>query len=177
MVSMGEIVIVSGPPGAGKSATADRLVHLLSPSALVPGDEFFGFLRNGAIPPWLGEANAQNTAVVQAAAAASGRLAQQCDVVYDGVVGPWFLDTFLREASLTHLHYALLLPPLEVCLERVRTRHGHGFTDRRAAEHMWSQVQAADVASRHLIQDDEQAPTKVADRVASLVATGAIRYP
>ena len=31
------------------------------------------------------------------------------------------------------LHYALLLPPEQLCLERVRDRVGHGFTDFDAA--------------------------------------------
>jgi cytidylate kinase len=169
--------MVTGPPGAGKSAMADRLVRLLDPSALVSGDDFFAFLRNGAIPPWLEEAHAQNTSVTQAAAAATGRLAQHCHVVYDGVVGPWFLGTFLRAAGLTHLHYAILLPPLEVCLERVRTRQGHGFTDRHAAERMWWEMHRADVAARHLIRDYEQPPGELALSVAQLVDDGAMRYP
>ncbi len=152
MGTMGLIVVVSGPPGAGKSSVAERLVELLHPSALVPGDTFFALLRNGAIPPWLEEAHAQNTSVLQAAAAATGRLAQHREVVYEGVVGPWFLGAFLREARVAHLHYAMLLPPLEVCLERVRTRQGHGFTDLRAAEHMWWQMRGADVASQHVIR-------------------------
>src|ERR687889_665105 len=145
MAGMGVIVVVTGPPGAGKSATADRLADLLDPSALVPGDAFFGFLRNGTIAPWLEEAHAQNASVIQAAGAAVGRLGEHRDVVYDGVVGPWFLEAFLRAAGVPHLHYALLLPPLEVCLERIRTRRGHGFTDHRAAEHMWSQMHRAGV--------------------------------
>ena len=169
--------MVTGPPGAGKSAIADRLVQLLHPSALVSGDDFFGFLRNGAVAPWLDEAHAQNTAVVQAAAAATGRLSRHCHVVYDGVVGPWFLPDFLLAASLTHVHYAMVLPPLEVCLERVRTRQEHGFTDSRAAEHMWWEMRRADLAPRHLISDRGQSPTEIALRIAHLVEDGAIRHP
>lgn len=81
------MIVVTGPPGAGKSAVAEQLADLLDPSALVAGDDFFGFIRNGAVRPWLEEAHAQNAAVVEAAAAAAGRLAGHCDVVYDGVQG------------------------------------------------------------------------------------------
>ena len=171
------VVVVTGPPGAGKSAVAGELVRLLDPSALVSGDDFFAMLRNGAIAPWLQEAHAQNASVMEAAAAATGRLAGQCHVVYDGVVGPWFLDTFLRAAGVPHLHYALLLPPLGVCLERVRTRQGHGFTDLPAAEHMWRQMHEADVAPRHLLPDHEPPPDQLAHTIAELVRDGAIRHP
>jgi cytidylate kinase len=177
MVPMGVVVVVTGPPGAGKSATADRLVDLFDPSALVPGDAFFGFLRNGAMSPWLEDAREQNTSVIQAAAAAVGRLAQHRDVVYDGVLGPWFLETFLRAAGVTHLHYAMLLPPLEVCLQRVRSRRGHGFTDHGAAEHMWWEMQRADVAPRFVVIDHQQPSGEIAALIAQRLEEGGLRYP
>ena len=177
MVDMGAVVVVTGPPGAGKSATAASLADLLDPSALVPGDAFFGFLGNGAVEPWREDAHAQNTAVVQAAAAAVGRLAQDRDVVYDGVLGPWFLDAFLGAAGLPSLHYAVLLPPLDVCLERIRSRRGHGFTDPGAAEHMWWEMHRADVAARHVVPDRDRTAEEVATRIAELLEAGILLYP
>ena len=174
---MGVVVVVSGPPGAGKSAVTDALANLLDPSALVPGDAFFAFLRNGALAPWREDAHAQNASVIESAAAAVGRLARHRDVVYDGVLGPWFLDTFLRAAGVTQLHYAVLLPPLEVCLERVRTRHGHGFTDLGAAEHMWWEVHRSDVAPRHVLREHEQPPDRIAALITRQLEEGGLRYP
>ena len=134
---MGDVIVLTGPPGAGKSTVAEQLADLLDPCALVTGDEFFGFLRSGAISPWRKEAHAQNAAVIEAAAAATGRLSGYCTVVYDGVVGPWFLDTFVAAAGVERLHYAVILPPLDVCLERVSNRQRHGFTDLDAATSLW----------------------------------------
>ena len=72
------------------------LADMYEPSALVAGDDFFGYLTRGSIPPWLAEAREQNEIVLEAAAAAAGRLAQGgFTVVYDGVVGPWSLAAFV----------------------------------------------------------------------------------
>ena len=160
------LTVVTGPPGAGKSTVAERLVELSEPSALVAGDDFFAFLRRGAISPWLESAHAQNTAVTEAAAAATGRLARHCEVVYDGVVGPWFLDAFLASTGVSHLHYAVLLPPLAVCLDRVATRAAHGFTDRDAAEHMWHEFRRSDLDPRHVVEDHEAGPEGLAQALA-----------
>jgi predicted ABC-type ATPase len=147
-----ELIVVTGPPGAGKSTITELLVSEFDPGALVAGDQFFGFLRGGAIAPWLPSAHQQNEAVIRSAAAAAGSLARGgVTVVYDGVLGPWFLPQFAAAAGLAHLHYAVLLPSAECCAGRVRERLGHGFTDLEATRHMHQEFARARIASRHLL--------------------------
>ena len=98
-------------------------------------------------------------------------------MVYDGVVGPWFLGTFLGAAGLKHLHYAVLLPPLEVCLERVTYRQNHGFTDRDAAEHMWDDFHRADLDPRHIMDAPENLPAELARTLVRRVENEAFRHP
>jgi gluconate kinase len=172
-----ELIVVTGPPGAGKSTVSADLATLFDRSALVPGDEFFTFLRNGAIPPWLVGSDQQNTAVVAAAAAAAGRLALYCDVVYDGVVAPSFRTTFLEQTGLAHIHYTVLMPTLDLCLNRVQNRKGHGFTNRDAAMHMWNQFHQAGVETSCLLQDSDMPPSELARLIARHVVSGSIRYP
>jgi len=170
-VIVGEVIVVSGPPGSGKSTVAKLLSDLYEPSALVVGDAFFTFLAKGAIDPWLPEADAQNRVVLDAAAAACGRLAERCTVTYDGVLWPPYLWEFTKMVGKP-IHYAVLLPPLEVCLERIRTRTDHPFADEAAATHMWHSFEAKRGSLYTL--DTAGSPAEVAREVADLVAAGAI---
>jgi cytidylate kinase len=171
-----ELVVVTGPPGAGKSSVSEELAKRWKPSALVPGDAFFGMIKQGYILPWLPQARGQNTVIIEAAAAAAGRLCELCVVVYEGVVGPWFLPTFLRASGLAHLHYVVLLPLLDVCIERVHSRVDHGFTDASVTRDMHRQFAAAGVDPRHLITEPEREPAKLAELIGGQLGGGTFRY-
>ncbi len=179
MADTGSLLIVTGPPGAGKSTAAALVVARSEPSVLVEGDAFFQFLARGAIEPWLPASNAQNETVTEAAGAAAGRYARGgFAVVYDGVVGPWFLRRFLAATGLDRLDYAVVLPPVERCVERVASRVGHGFTDESATRKMHAEFAgaAAAVEARHLLVVDAEPPEAVADRIAAAQASGALAY-
>jgi predicted ABC-type ATPase len=177
MASVADLIVLTGPPGAGKSTVARVLSSLFDPSALVPGDEFFAFIDQGYVAPWTAAAQSQNEVVVKAAAAAAGRLATGgYTVVYDGVIGPWFVDTFGAATGLASMHYAILLPPEQICLERVRCRVDHGFKDLEAAHHMYTEFADADAdaARRHVVDNTEDA-TALASRLFELIQDGLLR--
>ena len=116
------VLIVTGTPGVGKTATArilarrsDRAVHLES-------DAFFHFIRSGFVAPWKSESHEQNRVVmgIVAEAAAAYALAGYFTII-DGIVLPrWFLAPLgaaLRDAGLA-CAYAVLRAPLSVCAAR-----------------------------------------------------------
>lgn len=172
---MTELVVVTGPPGAGKTTVSRLLSGMFTPSARVTGDDFFAFIDCGAVAPWTPAAHTQNEVVIGAAAAAAGRLvAGGYTVVYDGVIGPWSVDAFARAANLDRLHYAVLLPPEQECIQRVKSRIGHGFTDLDAARHMYTEFSTAVIDTRHLITDTSE-PAALATHLQRLMGDGSLQ--
>ena len=155
---------------------SEHLANRFEPSALVPGDSFFAMIKQGYILPWLPQSRRQNTVVVAAAAAAAGRLTEICSVVYDGVLGPWLLPTFVRGTGLPDIHYVILLPPLEACLERVQGRVGHGFNDLLVSRDLYEQFANAAVDRRHLITEPGDHPAELAELISKQLDDGRFRY-
>jgi cytidylate kinase len=170
-------LIVTGPPGAGKSSVARVIAARADHSVLVEGDAFFGFLASGSIEPWLPASNDQNTVVTRAAAAAAGAFAAGgYTTVYDGVVGPWFLATFGAATGLDRLDYVVLLPSVETCVQRVATRRDHGFTDEAATRKMHAEFVRRAVVDRHVLRHPAGEAAAVAALVESARDAGEFAY-
>ena len=158
----GRIVIVSGPPGAGKSTIARRLadgapgelaVHLHT-------DDFYTYVRKGFVAPWLPAAQAQNIAIMNALAASAAAFAiGGYEVLVDGIVGPWFFDPWLaaaKEAGID-LRYIALAPDEATTVARATGRTAPGaMTDAEVVRTMWVQFRNFAPPAEHVVDTTGQ---------------------
>jgi adenylate kinase family enzyme len=128
----GSVLILTGPPGSGKSTVAALLAaRAAQKSVHLYTDDFYDrYIKNGYVLPWLPESQAQNETVTSAVAAAAFAYARGgYFVVLDGIVGPWFVAPY-RAAAKAHgiaLHYAVLRADPDVAVARVTARGTHGL--------------------------------------------------
>ena len=174
---MAELVIVTGPPGAGKSTVAPLVADGFASSVLIPGDWFFGLWRRGAIDPWLPEAAPQTSVAFAAAAAAAGTFARaDCTVVYDGFIPPLALPGFVAMAGVAAVQYAVLLPPEAACVARVGSRAGHGFTSEDATRRMYREFADLALTARHRVGAAGAGPRETAGQILDGIGTGRLLW-
>jgi predicted kinase len=153
------LLILTGPPGAGKTTTATLIAEHFTPSVVLEADALWAHVVRGFIEPWKTESDEQNRALVRASLAAAARLTTSgYATVLSGHVGPWFMD--LVTSELAHFSapvvYVVLRPTLEDCLVRCNdrqsdARHAGALGDEEVIRQLYRSYSNLDGFERHVI--------------------------
>jgi len=174
--ALGQLVLVDGPPGAGKSAVA-RIVATAAPRPTVHlhTDSFYAWIRSGFVPPYLPQAQAQNEVVTAVMTGAACAYAQGgYDVIVDGIIGPWLLPVFLAAGQRARLglRYVVLRPSLEVALARATGRTGGQLTDPGPITGLYRAFSDLGELERHVVDSSGQTPEQTAAELAAALDGG-----
>jgi cytidylate kinase len=124
---MSHIVIISGPPGSGKSSVSESLCERYDRTVHLKTDELYASIRMGLISPWKPGSERQNSMISRAAARAATAFAQDLYAVFiDGVIGPHLLPLYLEElrSAARPVHFVVLRPSVDEIVRRGTEREG-----------------------------------------------------
>ncbi|MEU8120904.1 AAA family ATPase [Spirillospora sp. NPDC049024] len=176
----GSVLILTGPPGAGKSTVAARVARRHLRAVHLHTDDFWHCIAAGAIPPYEPASHSQNETVMNVIAGAAFAYADGGFVtVVDGIVGPWMLHHFREQARVrpsVPVHYAALRPHRDVTLARAQARTAPGaLVDRRPVLAMWDQFADLGELERHVLDTSDEDVAGTEARVAEALASGRLR--
>ena len=168
--SAAPILVVTGPPGVGKTSVSRELARSYDRAVHLEADSFFHFSQAGYIPPWQGESHEQNAFVMDLVADTAAAYAEQgYRTVVEGILAPgWFLGPVLARlrSAVRHVSCVILDAPLEVCLARLDEREGPGLPDATVIAQLWEGFRELGGADCQVIDTSLLDPAQAAGRIA-----------
>lgn len=171
------ITIITGPPGAGKTTVAGQLVTMVPRGVHLVCDEVFHWIASGYIEPWRPESVRQNATVTAAIAAVARRFADGgYEVVVDGIVGAWFLPTWLEAQGGEAPNYVVLLPERAIASGRATARWGPGdLRDPEPVASMYEAFESVEGFSDHVVDSSRLGPSETVTTIVAGLQDGRFR--
>ncbi|MCP3027244.1 AAA family ATPase [Halobacillus sp. A5] len=173
-MKQGRIIIITGSPGTGKSATASILAKEsnLPKSVHMHTDDFYNYIQKGAILPILPESQEQNLIVIEAFLEAAKRFARGgYDVIIDGIVGPWYLKQLLKVVQDNYeVHYIILRATKEETMKRAVNRAQLDEDGNiELVEKMWNQFNKLGSYESNIIDTTHQSIERCVSTIKSVI--------
>lgn len=170
------MLILAGPPGAGKTTTARLLAAGAERAVHLESDSFFHFIRAGRIEPWRPESHEQNTTVMRiVGTAAAGYADAGYFTIIDGIISPrWFFEPLrdALQAAGRDVAYAVLRAPLAACVSRAASREAGQLADTAVIEQLWRDFADLGSLEQHVVDSDDRSAEETAEEVARCLREG-----